>query len=139
MLREDVMCFSLRLLQKQNLLLVCLILLAGRCVFAQSTFGTFVGTIQDQSGSVIAGVVVTVTNLDENSVRSATTNSAGQYQLLNLPPGRYSMSAVKPGFETTNVNEVTLDARQERRIDLSMGLASVQQTVEVSAQAAAIN
>ena len=37
------------------------------------------------------------------------------------------------------MNEVTLDARQERRVDLSMALASVQQTVEVSAEAAAIN
>ena len=133
------MRFSLRLLQSKQLLLVGLILLAGSSAFAQSTFGTFVGTVQDQSGSVIAGAVITITNLDENSVRTATTNSAGQYQLLNVPAGRYSISAVKPGFATAKVNEVTLDARQERRVDMNMGLASVQQTVEVNAEAAAIN
>ena len=50
------------------------------------------------------------------------------------------MSVIKPGFATTKVNEVTLDARQERRVDLEpWRLASVQQTVEVSAEAAAIN
>ena len=133
------MSLSQRLLQKKNLLVVCLILLAGSSAFAQSTFGTFVGTVQDQSGSVIGAAVVTITNLDENSVRTATTNGAGQYQLINVPAGRYSISVTKPGFATTKVNEVTLDARQERRVDLTMGLASVQQTVEVSAEAAAIN
>ena len=117
------MSFSQRLLQKKNLLVVCLILLAGSSAFAQSTFGTFVGTVQDQSGSVIGGAVITLTNLDDNSVRTATTNSSGQYQLINVPAGRYSLTAVKPGFATTKVNEVSLDARQERRVDVSMGLA----------------
>ncbi len=133
------MSFSLRLLPSKSFVLVCLILLAGTSAFAQSTFGTFVGTVQDQSGSVIGGAIVTVTNLDDNSVRSATTSSSGQYQLLNVPAGRYSMSVIKAGFATTKINELSLDARQERRVDLNMGLASVQQTVEVNAQAAVIN
>ncbi len=124
---------------KSTEFLLCLVLLAGASAFAQSTFGTFVGTVQDQSGSVIAGAVITITNLDENATRSATSNSAGQYQLLNVPSGRYSMSVVKPGFAATKVNDITLDARQERRVDLNLALASVQQTVEVSAEAATIN
>ena len=102
------MCFSRRLLQKGNLLLASLILLAGTSAFAQSTFGTFVGTVQDQSGSVVAGAIVTITNLDDNSVRSATTNSAGQYQLLNVPVGPlFDVRLLKAGFATTKVNEVT--------------------------------
>jgi hypothetical protein len=133
------MCFSQGLLQRRNLLLVCLVLLAGASAFAQSTFGTFVGTVQDQSGSVIAGAVVTVTNLDDNSVRTATTNSAGQYQLLNVPSGRYSISVTSNGFGTNKINEVTLDARQERRVDVSLALANIQQSVQVTAEAAAIN
>jgi hypothetical protein len=133
------MCFSQRYLQSKTWPLVCAVLLAGTSAFAQSTFGTFVGTVQDPSGSVIGGAVITITNLDDNSVRSVTTNSSGQYQLLNVPSGRYSMAATKEGFANTRVNEVTLDARQERRVDLNMAVASVQQTVEVNAAAAAIN
>ncbi len=133
------MCFSRRLLHGTNLLFLSLILFAGPSAFAQSTFGTFVGTVQDQSGSVVGGAIITVTNLDDNSVRTATSNSSGQYQLLNVPSGRYSITVVKPGFATTRVNEVTLDARQERRVDLNMALASVQQTVLVSAEAATVN
>ena len=120
-------------------LLLAVMLFAGALAFGQSTFGTFIGTIQDQSGSVIAGAVVTVTNLDDNNTRSATTNNSGQYQLLNLPSGRYSFSVVKPGFSTAKVDQVTLEARQERRVDIGLGLASVQQTVQVNAEAAAIN
>src|SRR5580658_1681603 len=66
--KENVMPFSLGLLRSKSLVLVCLILLAGTWAFAQSTFGTFVGTVQDQSGSVIGGAIVTITNLDENAV-----------------------------------------------------------------------
>jgi hypothetical protein len=98
-----------------------------------------VGTVQDQSGSVIAGAVITITNLDDNNVRSATTSSAGQYQLLNVPAGRYSFAVTSAGFGATNIKEVTLDARQERRVDVNLALASVQQSVEVNAEAAAIN
>ena len=126
-----------RALPQGRILLV--LVLAAASAIAQSTFGTFVGTVQDQSGSVIAGAIITITNLDENTVRSAPTNSSGQYQLLNVPAGRYSISVIKPGFATAKVNEVTLDARQERRVDLTMALASVQQTVEVSAVAANVN
>jgi hypothetical protein len=106
---------------------------------AQSTFGAFVGTIQDQSGSVIPGAVVTVTNLEENTSRSATSNNNGQYELINLKPGRYSIAAVKAGFAATKIDEITLDARQERRVDVTLSLTSVQQTVEVSALAVTLN
>lgn len=126
-------------LQRANLILTALILVAVTPVFAQSTFGTFVGTVQDQSGSVVAGAIITITNLDDNNVHNATSSSSGQYQFLNVQPGRYSISVAKAGFATTRINEVTLDARQERRVDLNMSLASVQQSVLVSAEAAAIN
>jgi len=120
-------------------LLLAFLMFAVALAFGQSTFGTFVGTVQDQSGSVIAAAVVTITNLDDNSVRSATTNSSGQYQLLNIPPGRYSISVIKSGFANAKVDQVTLDARQERRVDVTLSLASVQQSVQVNAEAANIN
>jgi Carboxypeptidase regulatory-like domain len=133
------MRFSRSLLAIPILPVLYLLVISGHSSFAQSTFGTFVGTVQDQSGSAIAGATVTVTNLDDNNIRTAITNSAGQYQLLNLLPGRYSIAVTSSGFANTTVNQVTLDARQERRVDLSMSLASVQQTVQVIANSAVIN
>ena len=107
--------------------------------FAQSTFGSILGTVQDASGGAIPGGEIEIRNLDENTTRKATTNTSGLYQFQNLPPGRYSLSAVKSGFATAQVSEFALEARQERRLDLTLTLASVQQTVEVQAAAAVLN
>src|SRR6266487_199621 len=84
--------------------------------FAQSTFGTFLGTVQDQTGSIIPDATVTAKNVDTTFTRTTTSNSAGQYQFPNMQPGNYSLTAEKAGFATAKVESVTLDARQQRRI-----------------------
>jgi len=114
-------------------------LLSYTPVFAQSTFGSILGTVQDASGGAIPGSDIEIRNLDENTTRKTTSNTSGLYQFLNLPPGRYALSVVKSGFATTQVPEIALEARQERRLDLTLALASVQQTLEVQAVAAVIN
>ena len=121
------------------LILVSCGLLGCAPAFAQSTFGSILGTVQDASGGAIPGGEIEIRNLDENTTRKATTNTSGLYQFQNLPPGRYSLSAVKSGFATAQVSEFALEARQERRLDLTLTLASVQQTVEVQAAAAVLN
>jgi hypothetical protein len=120
-------------------LVVSLCLLGCSSALAQSTFGTLLGTIQDQSGSSIPGATVTATNLDTGTTRTAESNSTGQYQLPNMQPGTYSITAEKAGFASVKADAVTLDARQERRLDLSMGLAAVQQSVLVTSEAATVN
>ena len=107
--------------------------------FSQSTFGSIVGTVQDPSGGGVPGASIRVTDLDENTSRSAVSGSNGLYQLVNLKPGRYSVHVDKSGFASTQIPEVSLDARQERRLDLTLKLANVQQSVQVEATAAAIN
>ena len=92
--------------------LVCLFSCAA--VFGQSTLGTLLGTIQDESGSVIPDVVVTATNVDTGTARTATSNGSGQYQFPNMQPGTYAIVAEKSGFATVKTDRVTLDARQER-------------------------
>src|SRR5262249_49150051 len=121
------MSISTRTMSARCFLLVSTVLLTVSAAFAQSTFGTFVGTVQDQSGSVIPGAVITITNLDENTSRSATSSNSGQFEVLNLKPGRYSISATKVGFAAARVDQVSLDARQERRIDLTLSVTSIQQ------------
>jgi Carboxypeptidase regulatory-like domain/TonB dependent receptor len=121
------------------------LLFALGCLFAcgpasaQSTFGSIVGTVQDSSGAVIAASEVGLTNVDENTNRKTVSNDAGLYQFLNLKPGRYSLSAQKPGFATARIVNIALDARQEKRVDVTLGVAGVQQTVEVTAEVTAIN
>ena len=58
---------------------------------AQTVTGTIVGTAMDQSGAVLPGVNVTVTNAATSIAKSAVTNDAGQYAVPFLQPGTYSV------------------------------------------------
>src|SRR5262249_2813234 len=84
-------------------------------------------------------VEIEVTNLDSNVKRNTSSSETGQYSLLNLPAGRYSLVARKEGFAPLQIPEVALDARQQRRVDLVINVAAATQSVEVEAAALAIN
>jgi len=106
---------------------------------AQSTFGTILGTVQDPSGAVIPGATVHIQNLDDNSSRETTANSSGEFQVLNLNPGKYSITATAPNFADTTLTNILLDARQQLRADLKLHVSNTQQTVSVEADATTVN
>jgi hypothetical protein len=87
-------------------------------VSAQSTFGSIVGAVQDAFGGAIPGAAVTVKNLSDNTIRATVSDSAGEYQVLNLRPGSYEIVAAKEGFANATISGATLDARQQLREDL---------------------
>jgi Carboxypeptidase regulatory-like domain len=68
-------------------------------VWAQAT-GQISGTVKDQTGAVLPGVEVTVTQTETGVMRSAVTNETGSYVLSNLPIGPYRLEAGLPGFRT---------------------------------------
>src|SRR6185369_7075331 len=68
---------------------------------AQSTFGSFVGTIRDDSGGLIVDCVVTLKDLGTASERSVLTDKDGNYVLLNINPGTYQITMLAPGFRPT--------------------------------------
>src|ERR1700721_100050 len=71
-------------------------------VQAQSTSsGTVAGSVTDQTGAVVAGATVTVTDTATHSARTTTTNAAGRYAYVDVNPGTYTIEVTKPGFETT--------------------------------------
>ena len=76
--------------------------------FAQGTNGLIEGTVLDQQGLALPGVVVTATNLSNGFSRSATTDPAGAYRIGGLPVGVYEIKAALSGFNAAprkgNVN-----------------------------------
>jgi len=102
--------------------------------YAQSTYGTISGTITDPSGGAIADVQVTLTNQGTGEKRTQTTGADGLYQFVNLFPGRYRVDAEKAGFKHTSHTDVVVEVQQTSRIDLSMALGQVTQTVEVTGE-----
>ena len=73
-----------RFLVHQLANLLCLLLLATATLRAQQTSGSVVGTVTDNTGAVVSGATVTLTDVDTGDRRTATTNSAGDYQFVDL-------------------------------------------------------
>lgn len=109
-------------------------LLAGACgaAWAQSTFGSFTGTVKDPSGSVVAECKVTVTNTGTGATRSVLTDASGSYVAVNMEPSQYEITMEAPGFERASYTNIVLESRQTIRIDGTLKVASQTQAVTVS-------
>src|SRR3989441_4630462 len=97
------------------------------------------GVVHDPSGAVITGVTVTVTNPATNFVRSAISNEAGVYNFPVLQPGKYNIKVELPGFRTIEQNDVELQVQQSARLDFTLQVGQVSETVEVSGTTALIS
>jgi hypothetical protein len=100
------------------------LLLSLGCVVAlgQTFQGSITGTVLDPSGAVVPGTVVTVTEQDKGFSRSVTTSNDGSYQIPLLPPGRYTLVAMKPGFQMPPHGPMTLLVNQHLREDIVLAL-----------------
>jgi len=114
-------------------------LLLPRIGYAQSTFGDIRGTTRDPSGLALPQTLVTLHNLDENTIRSAVSDDNASFLFENLKPGNYTLVGSKEGFANSPTTAVELVARQSVRVDLTLSLVQVQQTVSVEAAAQQIN
>ena len=106
---------------------------------AQSTFGSLRGLTLDATGSAVPAAEITVQGLDDNSEHKVTSGEDGVFEIENLKPGHYRISGHKPGFSDALVPQLTLEARQDLRVNLTFSIASQNATVEVSAAAEQIN
>jgi hypothetical protein len=82
----------------------------------------------------VASTDVTLTNLGTNEKRTSTTNSDGLYQFVNVTPGQYSVSVEKTGFKRIVRSPVRVETESTAKIDLSLQVGELTQTVEVTAQ-----
>ncbi len=109
-------------------------------LLAQSTQGTILGTVLDASGGVVSNANVTVTNIDAGVSHTVKTDKFGNYEVLDLSAGHYSVNITAVGFDGENENNLTLVARQQLRANATLHVGAVTQQVEVSAvSAGAIN
>src|SRR5262245_45887190 len=116
---------------------VSLVLLVVLSTFAQTQAGIS-GVIHDATGAIIPGVTVTITNPGTNFVRTAISNEAGVYNLPGLQPGRYNMKVELPGFRPITQNDVELQIQQSARLDFTLQVGELSQTVEVAGTSALI-
>src|SRR5215475_8966724 len=107
-------------------------------LFAQADRGSITGTITDASGAGVPAVSLTVRNQATNLTYSTTANESGAYAFLNLPVGSYTLAASAKGFDRSEAKNIAVQVNQQSRVDLSLQVGEVSQTLEVQASAALI-
>ena len=104
--------------------------LAALSSMAQKITGDITGTVLDRTGAAVQGAAVTATNIATNESRSAKTSDTGSFRILELPPGKYKVTATMQGFKTvTREAEVAIALVTQSDFRLEPG--QVSQTVEV--------
>ena len=116
------------------LLLACILGLSAK-LQGQSTFGTVLGTVKDPSGSAIPNAKVGLLNTGTNAIRSTVSNSLGSYQFVNVDVGTYKVTVDAAGFQKTEFQMFDVAARETKRLDVDLKVATQAQTVIVEAVA----
>src|SRR5271169_3851395 len=122
------------------LVTLCIILLSSALVFAQSTAGT--GSIQvvvsDQTGAVVSGAKLTITNKATSGAIRLTTSSAGTYTSGAIQPGDYTVRVEAKTFKTAE-RPVTAQVGVVSSGNVRLELGQESQVVVVQATQAAVN
>ena len=113
---------------KRLILLAAMVLLPS-VVFAQASL---TGTIKDNSGAVLPGVTVEASSpvLIEKT-RDATSDGTGQYRIIDLPPGVYSLSFTLNGFTTVKRDGIQLTGSSTITIPIEMKVGGLAETITV--------
>ncbi len=91
------------------------------------------GTVQDETGAVVPGAPVTITDVDTNVSRETVTNGRGVYVFAQIPAGNYTVEARPPGFSTAIVQDVRIELNTPSTIDIVVQVGELTETVVVTA------
>lgn len=123
---------------KGVLCLLSVVLLAVPA-WTQTQLGTLFGNVTDTNGAVLPGVKVTALNLGTGLKRDSTTDTDGQYHLVGLPYGMYTVRMEKEGFQTEIRQGVELMARAEAAVNVSLRVGAVKEEVTAEADTAIVD
>jgi hypothetical protein len=84
------------------------------------------GTVHDQTGAVIPNAAITISNESKGFSRSTITDGQGNYRLLLLPPGPYTVQATAAGFNTFVSKNVILTTGEQAELPLSLAVGTTQ-------------
>lgn len=119
-------------MRKHVLWALCCALLFTLPVAAQEQRGSIEGIVKDASGAVIPGALVEAKS-PTGVTFSATSDSSGGFRLPSLPPGKYNVTASLAGFTPRNVDDVNVYLGQIKKVDFTLPISGVSETVMVTA------
>lgn len=122
-----------------SLLWAVLLLGAPSASVAQTGTASLAGTVTDDQKSAVPGVLVTLTSGATGLTREAVSGANGTYQFLAVPPGTYTLKAELSGFKSSVIEGIQLNTDSSQRVDVSLAVGGLEETVQVLAEAPAIN
>jgi len=117
-----------------SMILLCSIWLLASPAAAQQTTGGITGRIVDDQGAAVPGATVTAKNEQTGFVRSTTSDGEGVFRLAALPVGNYDLLAELQGFTKIESKGIVVNVGQTLDLNLTLKLASVQETITVSGE-----
>ncbi len=100
-------------------------------LYAQRDAASLEGRVVDTSGAVVSNASVTATETSTNFTYRATSDAAGAWTISPVRIGTYRVAVSARGFKTNVEGPITLDVQQRQRVDSTLQLGEVSQTVEV--------
>src|SRR5438477_5885496 len=110
-------------------------LLAVIPAHAQTATGVIQGTVKDDTGAVIPGVRVKLTDQATNQTREQNTNAEGIFEFRALPRGDYTIEAEHAGFKRQVITNTPLQVAQTQNLQVTLQVGALAESVEVQATA----
>ncbi|HUQ92358.1 MAG TPA: carboxypeptidase-like regulatory domain-containing protein [Bryobacteraceae bacterium] len=118
-----------------RLWLVSIAIILSGDLSGQVSRGTILGTVLDPSGNRVPGARIVARQVDTNFDRSTTTDDLGDYELVGLAVGRYTIEVEAAAFNRESRTNINLSVQSRLRVDFKLRLGSVSDTVTVEGQA----
>src|SRR5712692_7538522 len=103
-------------------------------LLGQLPTGSIVGTVYDRTEATVAGAQLILKDAATGTTRATTTSTAGSYQFLELRPGTYDLTIEAKGFRRTLERNIVVNVGLVVRLDVTLELGDVTETVEVTAE-----
>jgi hypothetical protein len=119
-----------------GIVVLCVALAATRpAVVRAQAAGSIAGVVTDESGGVLPGVTIEVTNVGTNQTRTTVTGDDGYYSVPLLQPGQYQVKGTLTGFKTFLRDGLTVTVESTSRVDIRLVVGGLEESVTVSADA----
>jgi hypothetical protein len=105
---------------------------------AQVLYGTILGRVADNSGGLVASASVSIVNTGTSQSAETTTSAVGAYSFANVLPGIYDVKVTALGFRTFSSTNVAVTVNTVSRVDVSLEVGQITETVTVEALAATL-
>ena len=114
--------------------LLAFLFLSCAPAFGQSPQGTITGAVSDTQGALVPNATVTAVQVGTNQKFTAVSSSDGVYAIPSLPVGEYELTVNAAGFSTFKQFKVTLEVGQRLRLDVTLRVGDVANTVTVTTE-----